>query len=418
VDEITRRLDFGGEDVLQDAALSSIRLGGFESARFILTDELGDDSLPPAIRDRLSDLGKVLPLFQYSGLPEARVVVVEIDGISYVLSGNQIVRDAYLEGHSVEYIWFGEKALAEAEREALVAITPRPFPEEVEAYRDFMKNSPNDFSEEAWDHFVSELTSDKNGIRIVVQAKHMDDIIADGEIKNQHATGTSGGANGPRRRAMIENIMFGIDPNNHTDRADEFPVYGALQVKNDGYLRLSGYGEVAILLKDDVKNRATFVWGDTLDDNPRSSGRAEYWARFFSLDGDFTTVGAYDFQPPSRDPMIFMPSPIIDPQPHSILPYDSYRTMVSEKKEFWEMSNPTSKYFETQIHGGVSTSDIDYVLINRALYEMRFRAGRTDLDFNGFLKMLRDANISYKVYYEEGFHRFIDESYEQEWTAQ
>lgn len=153
------------------------------------------------------------------------------------------------------------------------------------------------------------------GKKIVVRlrANNVEDILRDGRMKNAFETGRSGGdskgdAGYRRRRANIEQILFGIPTDADPSKR---PIYAHLAdtvgpVNMDDGEPLQSYGDVQVVLKDTVRPRTTASVGDSIDDK-------------------------------------VMPSPVDDPK--------------------WYSTNHTfGRYDEAQVHGGVSVGDIEEVV--------------------------------------------------------
>jgi len=85
-------------------------------------------------------------------------------------------------------------------------------------------------------------------------------ILKDNRFKNQFEFCSSDGLNNKEVRKTIEKEMFGIPKG---QKASRRPIYGYLSNKNG--TEAASYGEVIILFKNNVKNRATCTFGDSLD---------------------------------------------------------------------------------------------------------------------------------------------------------
>jgi hypothetical protein len=85
-------------------------------------------------------------------------------------------------------------------------------------------------------------------------------IINDGRLKTQFETDTSYGLLSPKERAEAEDWGLGI-PRDVDSK--ERPVYGYVEQRPDD---ASPYGAVKFHLKDEVKDRTTMTWGDSLGD--------------------------------------------------------------------------------------------------------------------------------------------------------
>lgn len=99
-------------------------------------------------------------------------------------------------------------------------------------------------------------------VMVNVPVDYLDAILADG-VKNQFQTGDSLGLYEPDLRAAVEHATHNVAPN---APAEDRPVYGF--VSRDGLERprsLEGYGEVTLVLKDEVRSRSTVTLGDSLN---------------------------------------------------------------------------------------------------------------------------------------------------------
>ncbi len=136
-------------------------------------------------------------------------------------------------------------------------------------------------------------------------------VGVDGRFKSQFETGDSMGLYDPKVRKKVEASLFGY--NTTTTSPEKRPIYGSIDP--DGPLNPASstwrYGDVRVVLKDNVKDRTTFTPTDSL-------------------------TGAT------------VPSPIKNPGRHSIS---------------LNMDDPYAGYIETQIHGGVKMSDIAEIVI-------------------------------------------------------
>lgn len=150
-------------------------------------------------------------------------------------------------------------------------------------------------------------------------------VLKDDGIKTIHETGKSGASTAKgstldryvKRRKETEASLY---------EGDERPVYGYMQKgagKNDS---LDGYGSARVRLSETVRDRTTFVSGDSLDSNPV----------------------------PGR-PFV-APSPINDPKIQSL----SGRRIGKNTPEPMDILKADRDYFylEAQIFGGVKKSEI------------------------------------------------------------
>jgi len=88
-------------------------------------------------------------------------------------------------------------------------------------------------------------------------------LCSDTEYRNQFETGTSGGSLSKTSRLQWEKVLFG----GAYDKSEGYEKvkYGALNITNDpsGIMSCRGYGDSFLVLKKGIKNRATFVHGDS-----------------------------------------------------------------------------------------------------------------------------------------------------------
>ena len=165
----------------------------------------------------------------------------------------------------------------------------------------------------------------------------IEQFSSDGEVKNDYLLDR--GLDRERRESN-ENDMFGDDYSDATD--EERPVYGVIDLFNKG-LRSHPYnGEVAFVLKDDVKKRAT---GSHIDSDNIPYGQ------------EGKTVRSME-------------------DPHQLLAdrwisrWKNPRKKDGQRKRAFESIingkeyKDDNKFFETQIHGGVNFSrDVDHILV-------------------------------------------------------
>ena len=151
---------------------------------------------------------------------------------------------------------------------------------------------------------------DKADIAIAFPKDLLEQLIKDGKFKTQFETKTSRGALHPSGRKQTDIAQFGY----HPDTAPEMrPVYGYLTkggvVDRSSLGSIKQYGELQFILKRDTHSRSTYTTHDSL-----STG--------------------------------------LTPSPMGV-PSKDASGKVGE-----------TMYAEAQIHGGLSLSDVDYVVIN------------------------------------------------------
>ncbi len=152
-----------------------------------------------------------------------------------------------------------------------------------------------------------------NPIAINVKSRvFLDYVLPAGRFANQHETGASGGVLNPSFRKDVERKVF----SDKLKKPEDFPTYG--WIKSDHATnRVSSYGDISVVLKEGVKDRATFTVDDSLYAFSNGSGA---------------------------------PSPVRRPSVESL---DT--SLISGKLNSW------ISYIEVQIFGGVKLSDIEYV---------------------------------------------------------
>ena len=174
---------------------------------------------------------------------------------------------------------------------------------------------------------VKELVNDEaNELVIRVKEASMENILKDGEFKNQYTTLTSGGTYNPDWRKVVENNLFNI-PINAISR--NRPIYGYISNKfvengSRGF-ELQKYGNIKVVLKDSVKDRCYFTMGDSMNNSSR-----------------------------------IIPSKLVDIQRYSIRPEE----LAFNK---WKNLGEFRGYPEVQIFGGVKLSDIKYIELPKEL---------------------------------------------------
>lgn len=119
---------------------------------------------------------------------------------------------------------------------------------------------PTATQEEARARLEADLKAylDSREISIRVPAAVLSQIVEDGEFYNQHHVDTGGVGGGWDRAPTGEARILGFPEDTP---GDQLPIYGYAGRDNEYTLH---YGEVRVILKDSVKDRATFTLGDTL----------------------------------------------------------------------------------------------------------------------------------------------------------
>lgn len=201
-------------------------------------------------------------------------------------------------------------------------------PEDVASYREELARR------------TRETFKDKK-IAVRVTPGEIDKILSDGRFKTQFESGKSKGLKNTGLRANVEEQWFGL-PEDYDPK--KRPIYGYVMV--DGVRpaglgasdmfdvstdALSQYGQIQVVLKDDVRRRTTAMFGDSL--NNRNDG---------------------------------IPSPVDDPSWQSYSPAPTKtmltRGLTSEDRSVDDHEFRAGTYAEAQIHGGVTLDDIDEII--------------------------------------------------------
>lgn len=165
-------------------------------------------------------------------------------------------------------------------------------------------------------------------IMIRTDASAAKQIAADGRFKSQFETHSSRGIFDTTHRAEAEQKLFGAPAD--LDPALR-PIYGAIDPVQLGYKDGTlPYGNIRWILNDDVRARSTLVWGDSLDAADQSRAVGVAWDSF------------------STDPAAWR------------TPYMREQLLRGDPSRRWNVG-----YIETQIHGGVSLSDVNHVIWDR-----------------------------------------------------
>jgi dsDNA-binding SOS-regulon protein len=172
-------------------------------------------------------------------------------------------------------------------------------------------------------------------VGISIDTENLFNVLKNGRFKSQFETTTSRGAYNPIRRAIMEQSMMGV-PMDMDDKLR--PIYGYVTFPTDGESELRGidpntfsstknivlsrYGALRVILKPSVKDRTTFTTDDSLKSGYDSAQ---------PLSGKITPEKLYD-------------AGLLN------------RATASQ-------SYLQNDYFEAQIHNGVSSSDIEKIIV-------------------------------------------------------
>jgi hypothetical protein len=159
-------------------------------------------------------------------------------------------------------------------------------------------------------------------------------ILHDGRFKSQFESGTSKGYLNNYFRRNHEKKLMSYGSNSPANRR---PIYGYLSEGSKSPPGTAQYGSVRIKLKDSVRRRTTFTVGDSID--AIAGGR---------------NPGFYPT--PLENPSHY--ADVLDQWPDSVRDMNPTRyTSVNQRVGV--------RYWEAQVHGGVTLKDIDTVYFSR-----------------------------------------------------
>lgn len=278
-----------GDRVYRDVETGKTKSGKYRTYKEYLEEELGDKEQAEALASTRNDLQTlVMAIDNISN--SAKYYNAGTDNNQYKDAVYKIQEDEYNNIHSVN-----------------------------DKYTD-------EYMDEQFEK-VKELVNDEaNELVIRVKEASMENILKDGEFKNQYTTLTSGGTYNPDWRKVVENNLFNI-PINAISR--NRPIYGYISNKfvengSRGF-ELQKYGNIKVVLKDSVKDRCYFTMGDSMNNSSR-----------------------------------IIPSKLVDIQRYSIRPEE----LAFNK---WKNLGEFRGYPEIQIFGGVKLSDIKYIELPKEL---------------------------------------------------
>lgn len=170
------------------------------------------------------------------------------------------------------------------------------------------------------------------GMWIRMPPEHVGSLIEDGRFKTLYETHTSGGTTNEWSRKETENSLFQLSE----DLPPHYrPIYGYASHKPDGqpdYETLDNYGDVAVYLKEHMRQRATFTMQDSLD--ATHAGRE-------------ANLCARPLTAPTADAWCFALYSHLDP-------VDPLHYSSIDKESFLD----AAPYVELQYHRGVTINDI------------------------------------------------------------
>jgi len=181
---------------------------------------------------------------------------------------------------------------------------------------------------------------------VMVGPDALEGILKDGRIKSQFETGTSAGLLDAFTRWEVEKNLFGYP---YDTRWAMRPIYGTVALHNPAgssgdersIKACQDYGDIRLVLKDSVKDRTTFTLGDSLTEEkgnatPALLGETNPLKCFAALSGTESPEWTAEQIKGSA----------------SQSPEDRVASMCRG-----------TGYVETQIHGGVTTGDIAYIVV-------------------------------------------------------
>jgi hypothetical protein len=243
-------------------------------------------------------------------------------------------------------------------KEMAEALPEYEWPKQLETFVEYQKNIKA----------LSEALPEAR-ISISIDGKDFLKVISDGRFKSQFETNTSGGIYNIGSRTRTELGSMGAPAD--LDPAKR-PIYGnlvisdlgrfdAIDMEQDTFKVTSpntmGYGNVKVILKPEVKRKATYTAEDSL------------------------TFGADSARPLTES---FTPESLIL---SGISRYDSALPQTSDIK---------SDYFEVQIHNGVSLNDIDKIIVSTSSLGV-YDKDSGQQTFAEVSKALKDAGLDIPI---------------------
>lgn len=226
---------------------------------------------------------------------------------------------------------------------------------------------PDEYREALADEYSRVLENSQAAVRI--PTGFIEQVLDDGRIKNQHETGSSSGWLDPELREDFESDYMGVDPD--TPDSDK-PIYGYASAEDarieDEPIDLENYGGASLRLSDDVKERSTSTFGDSL-------GANRGW------------------EEGNRD-LNFTPTPTADPDEKAFsldrLPVGHDEDTHLEMLQNADDPTDLEMYNEMQVHGGIDADQIEEVRFNAS---KEFHKSPDD----ELLDRLDEAGIPYEV---------------------
>lgn len=203
-----------------------------------------------------------------------------------------------------------------------------------------LKGSVKELQDEMRNRVRKAFANKKIAVRVT--PKNLENILDDGRFKSQFESKSSKGNYDPTFRAGMEASWFGI-PDDPSYKPQERPIYGYValdgirpagfgsgSIGDPATDALSQYGQIQVVLKYDVRNRTTAMFGDSLNN---------------------LTQG--------------VPSPVNDPDWKSFTPIATghgARGLARMDRSGLDADFRHNAYAEAQIHGGVSLDDVEEIV--------------------------------------------------------
>ena len=278
-----------GDRVYRDVETGKTKKGEYRTYKEYLEQELGDKEQAEALASTRNDL---------------QTLIMAVDNIS---NSSKYFNDGDNNNQYKDSVY----KIQESEYNNIYSVNDKY----TEEYMDEQFNK------------VKELVNDEtNELVIRVKEAAMENILKDGEFKNQYTTLTSGGVYNPDWRKVVENNLFNI-PINAISR--NRPIYGYISNKfvenGSRSFELQKYGDIKVVLKDSIKDRCYISMGDSMNNTAR-----------------------------------IIPSKLKDMQKYSVRPEE----LAFNK---WDNLGEFRGYPEIQIFGGVKLKDIKYIELPKAL---------------------------------------------------
>jgi hypothetical protein len=160
-------------------------------------------------------------------------------------------------------------------------------------------------------------------VHLRMRVRDFEMFLRDDRYRTQFEGMRSGGAQHVSARILVEETVLGVPA---SSRPLDRPIYGYMSCSDEAGV-IQQYGEVVLVLKQRVRNRATFVVGDTLDNALRAGGHGPWFA----------------------------PRPISAPNTLALSLEDPLTASTPADIA------PAHRYWEAQIYGGLRTADVSEV---------------------------------------------------------